>query len=87
MGIGCVYGANYVSQFVCLQGRRHLGPKVFFMREGRSVYQTGWFPYPPERRPKSIYFDTPNDEFAVAKSDAKFKVAKEGDLYQLTPLF
>ncbi len=54
---------------------------------GRSVYQTGWFPYPPERRPKSIYFDTSNDEFAVAKSDAKFKVAKEGDLYQLTPLF
>lgn len=45
------------------------------------------FPYPPDRRPKSIYFDTPNDEFAVAKSDAKFKVAKEGDLYRLTPLF
>jgi hypothetical protein len=64
-----------------------VGPKVFFMREGHSVYQTGWFPYPPERRPKSIYFDTPNDEFAVAKSDAKFKVAKEGDLYRLTPLF
>ena len=64
-----------------------VGPKVFFMREGRSVYQTGWFPYSPERRPKSIYFDTPNDEFAVAKSDAKFKVVKEGDLYRLTPLF
>ena len=64
-----------------------VGPKVFFMREGRSVYQTGWFPYPPDRRPKRIYFNTPNDEFAVAKSDAKFKIAKEGDLYRLTPLF
>ena len=64
-----------------------IGPKVFSMREGHLVYQTGWFPYPPERRPKGIYFDTPNDEFSVAKSDAKFKVAKEGNLYRLTPMF
>lgn len=55
-----------------------VGPKVFFMRERRAVYQTGWFPYSPDRRPKRIYFNTPNDEFAVAKSDAKFKIAKEG---------
>jgi hypothetical protein len=64
-----------------------VGPKVFFMRQGHVVYQTGWFPYPPDRCPKHIYFDTKDNEFAVAKYDAKFKVAKEGDLYRLTPLF
>lgn len=64
-----------------------VGPKVFFMQQGHVVYQTGWFPYPPERCPKYIYFDTPGDEFTVSKRDAKFNVTKNGDAYSLKPLF
>ncbi len=64
-----------------------VGPKVFFMRQGHVVYQTGWFPYPPERCPKHIYFDTPDEVFVVVKSDAKFNVTKNGDAYGLRPLF
>lgn len=64
-----------------------VGPKVFFMRQGHVVYQTGWFPYPPERCPKHIYFDTPEEDFVVEKSDAKFNVTKNDDAYGLKPLF
>ena len=51
------------------------------------VYQTGWFPYPTERCPKHIYFDTQDEVFVVVKSDAKFNVTKNGDAYGLRPLF
>ena len=50
-------------------------------RKRHVVYQTGWFPYPPERCPKHIYFDTPDEVFVVVKSDAKFNVTKNGDAY------
>lgn len=87
----CYYSGAYDLEYILedlhtdLQAITYsdVGPKIYFLHQGRIVYQKGWFPY-PEPEKNTIYFDTPLKKFRVGKANARFAVAKVGDRYSLS---
>ena len=61
------------------------GDRVIFLNKGKVVYQKEWYTKPSEP-PVGTIFETDLKKFKVSKSDAKFRITKEGKAYILTKL-
>jgi hypothetical protein len=59
-----------------------IGDRVIFLNKGKVVYQKEWFPE-PSKPTKGIIFVTDLKKMKLSKSEAKFKIRKEGEAYYL----
>lgn len=62
-----------------------IGDRVIFLRKNKVVYQKEWFTNPDEEL-KGIVFVTDSKFFKVDKSNAKFKISKQGKAFYLKKL-
>lgn len=62
-----------------------IGDRVIFLHKGKIVYQKDWFPT-VDKPVEGIVFLTDLKKFRITKSNAKFKIKKEGYAYYLEKL-
>lgn len=62
-----------------------IGDRVIFLNNGKVVYQKEWFPNPNEKL-QEVVFTTDLKTFKVDKSNAKFKIIKQGKYLYLEKL-
>lgn len=68
-----------------LKGFTDIGDRVIFLNKGEIVYQKEWYTKPSEPTVGTI-FETDLKKFKVSKSNAKFRINKDGKAYYLTKL-
>ncbi len=61
-----------------------IGDRIIFLNNGKVVYQKEWFPNPSEEL-KGVVFVTDLKTFKVDKSNAKFKISKQGKAFYFRP--
>lgn len=61
------------------------GDRVIFLDNGKVVYQKEWYTNPSESSVGTI-FKTDLKKFKVSKSNAKFRIIKEGKAYFLSKI-
>jgi hypothetical protein len=59
-----------------------IGDRVIFLNKGKVVYHKEWFPEPSSPNEGTV-FETDLKKFRIKKSDAKFKIRKEGEAFFL----
>lgn len=68
-----------------LKGFTDTGDRVIFLNKGEVVYHKEWYAKPSEP-PVGTIFETNMKKFRISKTDAKFRISKEGKALFLTKL-